>query len=278
MIVLTHEIINLVEDNNAWVVLTKSLAKRASFDEYQKCFPGLNTICQDTDLSKPTVIKALKYLEKIGVLKVSRNKTDKGGFLPNQYFIETDKIQTIGKLKLNQGSKGDLPGVVNNFNQGSKSNLLGVVNDVYPNHKSNLTLNPTNQKKFNKKNLESSVGSHEKESPPNESMTHRIDKLQSLVPQPLVGTAAKVALSIAEKFTTDSDFNEYINFLTDIKKPQTLNFDLVCFTGTFQDKALTHFHNWKIKQAEKEDPDGLMAAIDATTQQIIEERKNKKYD
>jgi DNA-binding transcriptional regulator YhcF (GntR family) len=90
---------DLVQDSNAWNVLIRSLAKRASFDQYQKSFPSLKTIQKDTNLSKPTVLKALAYLEQIGVIKVKRGKKD-GVNQVNVYSITTPLIKTIGDLKM----------------------------------------------------------------------------------------------------------------------------------------------------------------------------------
>lgn len=134
MIIITHELIQLVKDNNAFIVLTKSLAYRASFDSDQSSFPSHKKIMEDTGFSKPTVIKALEYLEAIGIIKIKRSTKNRAKQV-NQYYIITDLIKTVGKMKL---------GVVNKIDQGSKNNLPGVVKEIYINHKSNLTTSPIN--------------------------------------------------------------------------------------------------------------------------------------
>jgi len=144
MIIITHEIIELVKDNHAWIVLTKSLAMRASFDEYQKSFPSIEKICEDANLSKPTVIKALQYLKEIGIIQIK--KVQKQGFIQrNEYFILTDKIKTIGKMKINAPVKEIDPRQSTTFTSASKGDLPEPVKEVYSNHKPNLTSSPNNE-------------------------------------------------------------------------------------------------------------------------------------
>jgi len=139
MIILTNEILTLVEDNNAFIVLIKSIAKRASYDNNQSCFPSLNTMALDSGFSKPTVIKACKYLKDIGIITIQKrcNKNNKENY-SNFYCIDTDLIKVVGGLKaeigvndIDRGSKGDL--------LPSKGDLPPLVKEIDCNHKSNLT-------------------------------------------------------------------------------------------------------------------------------------------
>jgi hypothetical protein len=139
MIILTNEILTLVEDNNAFIVLIKSIAKRASYDNNQSCFPSLNTMALDSGFSKPTVIKACKYLKDIGIITIQKrcNKNSKENY-SNFYCIDTDLIKVVGGLKaeiavndIDKGSKGDLPP--------SKGDLLPLVKEIDCNLKTNLT-------------------------------------------------------------------------------------------------------------------------------------------
>lgn len=146
MILLTHEILEEVQDIHAFTVLVKSLAKRASFDNYKKSFPSLEVICDDTKLSKPTVIKAIKYLQDLGLVKVK--KITVSGFIKkNQYYITTEKIKSIGNLKLDSPVNDvylEEAQPVNeiyscqstSFTRASKRDLPEPVNDVYSNLKS----------------------------------------------------------------------------------------------------------------------------------------------
>ena len=85
---------------SAKFVLVK-LADHANDDG--ECFPSMDYICRHTQLTRPTVIKAIKALEDAGLLKVERQK--------------------IGKVNL--VNRYRLGGVVKEFNQGSKATLPG---------------------------------------------------------------------------------------------------------------------------------------------------------
>jgi biotin operon repressor len=147
MIILTTEIMDLVQDTYAWLVLTKSLARRASFDSNQKSFPSIETIAKDVNISKPTTIKALQYLKEIGIIEIK--KVQKQGFIyRNEYFILTDKIKTVGSMKINPPVKEVDLHQSTTFTCASKSNLPVPVNEIDSNLKSNLTSSKENHKEF----------------------------------------------------------------------------------------------------------------------------------
>jgi DNA-binding transcriptional regulator YhcF (GntR family) len=155
MIILTHELLELVTDNNAFIVLVKSISKRASFQN-NSCFPSLATMEKDTGLSKNTVIKACKWLRENGIIQIVKRQTKKGDNASNYYFIETDLIKVVGKLKT------EIP--VQNMNNPSSKYEQPLVQNMNTNHKSNLTTSSFNSKKvlefFNltfNKNLKSSI-------------------------------------------------------------------------------------------------------------------------
>ena len=142
MIILTHEILELVTDNNAFIVLVKSIAKRASYKD-QSCFPSLATMEKDTGMSRNTVITACKWLKENGLIQVIQRQNEKGGNTSNYYVIETDLIKIIGKLK------SETP--VQNLNPPSSEFEPPLVQNLNTNHKPTLTTSTINkkEKKFN---------------------------------------------------------------------------------------------------------------------------------
>ena len=142
MIILTHEILELVTDNNAFIVLVKSIAKRASYKD-QSCFPSLATMEKDTGMSRNTVITACKWLKENGLIQVIQRQNEKGGNTSNYYVIETDLIKIIGKLKSET--------LVQNLNPPSSEFEPPLVQNLNTNHKPTLTTSTINkkEKKFN---------------------------------------------------------------------------------------------------------------------------------
>jgi hypothetical protein len=110
-------------------------------------FPSVATICKKSGLSKPTVLKALEYLEEKKIIKIERRYDPlKNQHKSNVYSIETDLLKTVGNLKskpteeLVGGSQRDLLGVVNEIDKGSQRDLLGVVNEIDTNLQENINL------------------------------------------------------------------------------------------------------------------------------------------
>lgn len=81
----------------------------------RQSFPGMARIANLLDCSKPTVVKAIGNLEKIGLIHVQRGKTAKGENATNVYTLLP--VQTEG------GSKGDLLGGKPSLLGGSKGGL-----------------------------------------------------------------------------------------------------------------------------------------------------------
>lgn len=160
---------NLLKDNRDknWFMVENDLIDNINLTIYEKmvymvlvrhaneessCFPSITTIAKKTGCSRPTAIKALNSLEKLGLIKkVVRTIQGRKENDSNLYYV-----MSIG------GSKGDLPPskpvlppkeenvskvvnevdhVVNEVNYPSKGDLPQVVNDVDCN---NTNINNTN--------------------------------------------------------------------------------------------------------------------------------------
>jgi len=81
------------------------LADRANDEGY--CWPSIQSICSDCELSRDAVIRNIKRLEADGLLSVIRRKED-GVNLPNHYKLH---LQGVVAQK-DQGSSSERPGVV----------------------------------------------------------------------------------------------------------------------------------------------------------------------
>ena len=144
MINVNDKILNELTGTEYWVLT--HLAKRMNKD--RQCFPSLETIMEDTGMSKPTVIKNLKLLQKKGFVE-KQGRTKKGSIvkMSSLYTIKTRLISfftgsrigtqqpsknflpTVVK-KLYLSSKKTLPTVVKNFNLNSKEILLEVLTNI----------------------------------------------------------------------------------------------------------------------------------------------------
>lgn len=110
-----------------------------------RCFPSFGGIAKRIGASRPTVVKAIKKLEELGLISVERGRqTESGDWDSNVYILN----------RIDRGGKGDLPP--------SKGDLLGVVKDVYQGSKGGLH----EQDYSNKTN--SNNGGGEKQPPPPE--------------------------------------------------------------------------------------------------------------
>ncbi len=93
--------------STAKFVLVK-LADNANDDG--DCFPSLDYICRHTQLTRPTVVKAIKLLEEAGLLTVERQKVGKVN-LANRYHLRgvVKEVNQGSKTTLPRGSKAALP-------------------------------------------------------------------------------------------------------------------------------------------------------------------------
>lgn len=103
------------------------------------CYPSLNTISEDLNISKPTVIKAIKELQEVDLVLVTKTKKTNKDFDNNIY----EPLYILGG------------GVVKEVYQGSKGDLLGVVKEVYSknnnirnNNKEYINLNDNSKKEL----------------------------------------------------------------------------------------------------------------------------------
>ncbi|WP_434456529.1 helix-turn-helix domain-containing protein [Stutzerimonas urumqiensis] len=104
------------------------LANYASNDAWD-CHPSLNTLAEDTGMSRDTVMRAIKTLESDGMLRVIRRNVD-GINLPNVY-----------RLIRSAGSSRTVQGVVAECGEGGSTQQGGVVAEC----DSNLSLEPINE-------------------------------------------------------------------------------------------------------------------------------------
>lgn len=88
------------------------------------CLPSLETIAEQTEMSKSTVIRHIRKLEELRLLEVQRQKVGDTN-LPNQYRL---------KFFRDGGSVTETLGV-SQRHQGSVTETLGVVSQRHPNRK-----------------------------------------------------------------------------------------------------------------------------------------------
>lgn len=103
-----------------------SLSRHADFHT-QECFPSIEIISEQHNISRPSVIKAIKELMKWGIVSVQKEKDEKTKRQKNNVYILTDKSQWKEKP-----SKRDLLGAESTSDQKpSKPHDESRVNDVY---------------------------------------------------------------------------------------------------------------------------------------------------
>jgi hypothetical protein len=96
-------------------------------------WPSLNRIMSETGYTKPTVIKHNEILSEKGWLKIEPGGPEK----TNKYQISfPSKVEEVVKEINHYPNR-----VVKEINQGGKGDLPGVVKEVYPNNNSNNNLN-----------------------------------------------------------------------------------------------------------------------------------------
>ena len=74
-----------------------SLCRHASKD--QSCFPSITRIAEQHGLSRPTIIKGIKELEKLRIIKVVKKKDLKTKRQQNNVYILLDKSQWVNKAE-----------------------------------------------------------------------------------------------------------------------------------------------------------------------------------
>lgn len=87
---MTNEYLHWIVSNNRFSnayekLIYFELADRT--DDNGKCFPSLATLSTASMLSKPTVIKTLRALEKKGFIVISKRKLGNGCDASNVYHV-----------------------------------------------------------------------------------------------------------------------------------------------------------------------------------------------
>jgi hypothetical protein len=238
------------------------IAKRVG-DE-KTSFPSIKLLMEETTFGRDKIYSCIKGLCNKGFLEKSQ-RHENGKLTSNIYKIKTGLIGVYVTA-----NEKELPENQDQATENQATENQAPENQTRSINQSSGSINQSFLSKGSQKNFESKVGSKEEseeaspsDTPTQHSDTYPFDKntqgitdLQALVPQPLAGKSADVALKLIDKFENYSSLNEYITFLWSVKKPQTLDFDKICFTEKFQEDALRHYHNWEKKKKEN-DPLGL---------------------
>lgn len=101
------------------------------------CFPSINKLAQESNISKSTIIRKLRELEKIGFIKKTNRHIEKG-YTSNLYEIHI--VEKEGSVRETPPSVRETLGVVSGRHQ-------GVVSGRHPNQTSIFNQTHINQKK-----------------------------------------------------------------------------------------------------------------------------------
>lgn len=63
-------------------------------DEWATCFPGVDRIAEETELSRSTVLRKLKVLAACGLIGVEKRANERGHRTSNRYTLEVDVMVT----------------------------------------------------------------------------------------------------------------------------------------------------------------------------------------
>jgi DNA-binding transcriptional regulator GbsR (MarR family) len=106
-----------------------SLSRHSNFNT-QKCFPAIKKIAEQHNISKPSVIKGIKALEKWKIIKIIKTKDGKSGRQnPNEYIL-LDKSQWKKKPRVNEIDSELSESRVNEICEPSQSQLKSRVNEI----------------------------------------------------------------------------------------------------------------------------------------------------
>lgn len=103
-----------------------SLCRHANFNT-QECWPNIQTIADELDISKPSAIKGIQALEEWGIIKIIKEKDEKTKRQLNNVYVLLDKSEW--KPKPNSRVN-----VINSDNQQSRVNDIDParVNEIDP--------------------------------------------------------------------------------------------------------------------------------------------------
>jgi hypothetical protein len=243
------------------------IAKRVG-DE-KTSFPSIKLLMEETTFGRDKIYSCIKGLCDKGFLEKSQRHKN-GKLTSNIYKIKTGLLGVYVTANEKELPENQYQAPENQATENQATENQAPENQTRSINQSFGSINQSFLSKSSQKNFESKVGSKEEseEAVPSDTLaepsgTYPFDKntqgiadLQALVPQPLAGKSADVALKLIDKFENYTSLNEYITFLWSVKKPQTLDFDKICFTEKFQEDSLRHYHNWEKKKKEN-DPFGL---------------------
>ena len=68
-------------------------------DEWATCYPGVDRIADETEVSRSTVLRKLKVLAEAGLITVERRATERGHRTSNRYTLELDVTVTAEQWK-----------------------------------------------------------------------------------------------------------------------------------------------------------------------------------
>lgn len=90
----------------------------------EECYPSLKTICEDLDISKPTVIKSLRELIDVGLIEANKRQTVKGEYASNVYYPLTILEEKKVVNEINHPPVNDIDNVVNEVDTTNKHLLI----------------------------------------------------------------------------------------------------------------------------------------------------------
>lgn len=102
------------------IVVFLALLRRANRKRGMSCFPSLNTIAKDANVSRKTVTVAVKELADLGLVSVQQRRTESGDATSNLYRIHRPEEITTGGV-----NSIPTPGI---------NSTPRVVQNLHPNH------------------------------------------------------------------------------------------------------------------------------------------------
>ncbi len=120
-----------------------SLSRHANFHN-QTCFPSIERIAKQHNISRPSVIKALAKLEKYKIIRRDKQK-DKKGRWKNNFYTLLDKSEWLPKN--DQINDIDLENQVSHISKPSKRDFKNQVNDIDCKDNKEIKVNKCNDNK-----------------------------------------------------------------------------------------------------------------------------------
>jgi biotin operon repressor len=67
------------------------------------CWPGLKRLSDQTGLSEKSIRRAIKTLESIGAIEMTKRASDTGRWVSNEYRIDLEKLESLPAVNLTSG-------------------------------------------------------------------------------------------------------------------------------------------------------------------------------